>query len=80
MILSTITLWTLIIWAEPNASSRAMTVATVPGFATEKSCQAARDRIVIENSARGRGRGLGQTGIDIKFITCVPVEYEKETQ
>jgi hypothetical protein len=80
MILSTITLWTLIIWAEPNASSRAMTVATVPGFATEKSCQAARDRILMENASRSGRSGTGPTGIDIKLITCIPVEYEKETQ
>lgn len=78
--LTTITLWTLMIWAEPNASSRAMTVATVPGFSTEKSCQAARQKVVMENAALSGDRNTGQTGIDIKFITCVPVEYEKETQ
>ena len=78
--LTTVTLWTLMIWAEPNASSSAMTVATVPGFANEKSCQAARDRILMENASRSGRRGSGPTGVDIKLITCIPVEYEKETQ
>ncbi len=78
--LTTVTLWTLMIWAEPLNSRASLTASTIPGFATEKSCQAARDRLIMENAAQPGGRGVGQTGIDIKLITCVPVEYEKETQ
>lgn len=78
--LTTVTLWTLMIWAEPLNSRASLTASTIPGFATEKSCQAARDRLIMENAAQTGGRSTGQNGIDIKFITCVPVEYEKETQ
>lgn len=77
--LATVTLWTLMIWAE-SVHGRTLTATTVPGFATEKSCQAARQKVVMENAALSGGRSVGQTGIDIKFITCVPVEYEKEVQ
>lgn len=77
--LTTVTLWTLMIWAEPNAA-RSLTVATVPGFSTEKSCQAARQKVVMENAALSGGRSTGLNGIDIKFITCIPVEHEKETR
>lgn len=76
--LTTVTLWTLMIWAEPLHSRQALSVANLAGFATEASCLAARDRIITETSSQSGGRGTGQTGIDIKFITCVPVEYEKE--
>lgn len=73
-------LTTVTLWAEPLNSRASLTASTIPGFATEKSCQAARDRLIMENAAQTGGRGVGQTGIDIKLITCVPVEYEKETQ
>jgi hypothetical protein len=76
--ITTVTLWTLLIWAEPIASSTALTVATIPGFANEASCLKARERIVMENAARSGGRGSGQRGIDIKLITCVEVEYGRE--
>ena len=72
--LTTVTLWTLMIWAEPIASSSAMTVTILPGFASEASCFKARERIVMENAARTGGRGSGPRGIDIKLITCVPVD------
>ena len=77
--ITTVTLWTLMIWAEPIASSSAMTVAILPGFASEASCFKARERIVMENAARSGSRRAGQTGIDIKLITCVPVESDKAT-
>lgn len=76
--ITTVTLWTLMIWAEPIASSSAMTVATIPGFASESGCLKARERIVMENAARSGGRRYGQTGIDIKLVTCVEVEYGRE--
>ena len=78
--ITTVTLWTLMIWAEPIASSSAMTVAILPGFASESSCLKARERIVMENAARSGGRGSGQKGIDIKLITCVEVEYGREAR
>lgn len=77
--ITTVTLWTLMIWAEPNAA-RSLTVTTVPGFVSEASCHKARERIVMENAARSGGRNTGQTGIDIKLIACVPVEYDRDTQ
>jgi len=82
--LTTVTLWTLMIWAE-STTGRALTVTTVPGFANEKSCQSAQQKVVMKNAAlssgqTGIGKSNGQTGIDIKLIICVPVEYEKEVQ
>ena len=76
--LATVTLWTLMIWAEPVNSRSALATNNLAGFATEASCLAARDRIIMENAVRSGGRGSGPNGIDIKFITCVPVEYGKE--
>lgn len=58
--LTTVTLWTLMIWAEPLNSRASLTASTIPGFATEKSCQAARDRLIMENAAQPGGRGVGQ--------------------
>jgi hypothetical protein len=74
--LTTVTLWTLMIWAEPKRSTQALSVASITGFVSERSCQAARERIVMENATR-TGRGSGETGIDIKLITCVPVVHER---
>jgi hypothetical protein len=67
--LTIVTLWTLMIWAEPIASSSAMTVATIPGFASESSCLKARERIVMENAARSGGRRSGQTGIAVTALS-----------
>ena len=58
--LTTVTLWTLMIWAEPLNSRASLTASTIPGFATEKSCQAARDRLIMENAAQTVGEGLAK--------------------
>ena len=77
--LTTITLWTLLVWAETRASSDALAATQVPGFATREACMAALAVLRESNAvahASGSGR-LGERGIDIKLMTCIPVLQER---
>ena len=74
--LETITLWTLLVWAETRASAQALAATQVPGFATREACHEAREALIVANAAASHGAGsrrLGETGVDIKLSLCIPV-------
>lgn len=79
--LEVVTLYTLLIWAEPRSGSRALAVSQVLGFVSEESCNTAaraiteaNDRAQASAPTGWRASGMtGMTGIDIKLIACVPV-------
>lgn len=76
----TITLWTLLVWAEPRSESQAITSTQVPGFATREACLSAREMLIAANGAlhlETRSRGVGERGIDIKLALCIPVVQER---
>jgi hypothetical protein len=77
--LSTVTLWTLMIWATSPASDR-LAVTNIGGFASEKSCREARSKIIFDNYTGEQSwvsRSGRKTHIHIRLITCVPVEQER---
>jgi hypothetical protein len=70
----TITLWTLLLVAESRGSSN-MTSMQIPGFASREACSNAQALITGTNAqAMARSsRAVGENGVDIKLIMCVPV-------
>lgn len=78
--LTTVTLWTLLVWAEPRRSSNALAATQVPGFATREACLTAmgvlRESNSVAQASSSRSR-IGETGLDIKLMTCIPVLQER---
>lgn len=64
--LTTVVLWSLVIWAEPKQSYRGIGSLHIPGFATEQACSTQLNRIIETNNAQRR--------VDIKWAFCLPVE------
>ena len=82
--IATITLWTMLLWAEPFNSERAMAVTQVSGFATQESCLAAVAAIVARNTQLANVRKnswqrsrYGEYGVDFKLTVCGTVETPK---
>lgn len=79
--ITTVTLWTLLVWAEPRASTSALASTQVPGFATREACLAAMGMLRESNTsalAQAGRNGRGEFGIDIKLMSCIPVETRQD--
>lgn len=80
--IATVTLWTLLVWAETRSSTDALAVTQVPGFATRELCVAAANQIRVDNEEAARNGGrprLGERGIDIKLMSCIPVQTPRDS-
>ena len=77
--ITTVTLWTLLVWAETMASSSALSSTQVPGFANREACLAAMGTLRDSNIAvlATNNRRVGESGIDIKLMVCIPVTQER---
>lgn len=80
--IETVALWTLLVWADPRFTTGGLVTVQIPGFASREACMAAAGVLRESNalavaSSRERGVGEGERGIDIKLISCIPVETRR---
>jgi hypothetical protein len=78
--IATITLWTMLLWAESRASSSSLESTQINGFATQEACLTALAQITGINKRLQNERGSarsGETGVDFKLTMCIPVETPK---
>lgn len=80
--IETVALWTLLVWADPRFATGALVTVQIPGFVSQDACMTAA-RVLRENntqaltSSPARSIGEGEKGIDIKLVSCLPVETRR---
>jgi len=81
-VIETVVAWTLLVWADPRFTTGGLVTVQIPGFASRDACMAAAGALSESNaravaSSRERGVGEGERGIDIKLVSCLPVETRR---